>query len=133
MSLLLAITLFEIIYIIFMFFIYKTSYSFDSSFFGNKVKTDEIKTDEIKTKENKTSDLGKLIVFMLIISYLVRLKYNDKITSRFNLFVGICGVLLVLIGQLNYNDIVYLIPIVVLEIFINIFIKFKLDKLASFA
>ena len=121
MSLLLAITLFEIIYLFYMFFIFETSYSFNSQFLGNKVNLP-------KTKENKTSVFGKFAVFFFIIFALIRLNYNHKIVSRFNLIIYLCLVPQILSERhdLNVNDLVYLIPILLLDIYITIFINKKL-------
>ena len=123
MSLLLAITLFEIIYLSYMFFIFKTNYSFNSQILGNKVN-DAGKFWRHDTYpgayENKICGFGKSVAILGIILALIRLKYNSKDTFRFNLiFVLLC---LFLAALMNFNAVVYMIPIIILEIYIMFFI-----------
>ena len=120
MSLLLTITLVEIIYLIYMFFIFKTSYSFNGAvleliiadYSGPFFRHDTYKG----AYENKICDFGKTVAILGIILALIRLKYNSKDTFRFNLiFVLLC---LFLATLMNLNAVVYMIPIIILEIYI---------------
>ena len=122
MSVLLTITSFEIIYLIYMFFIYKTTYSFQGAKYENQMnalpflKHDHNYDDHDNVPENKICGLGKTVAIIGIILALLRLKYNKSNTFRFNLiFVLLC---LFLATLLNYNAAVYIIPIIILEIYI---------------
>ena len=120
MSLLLAITLFEIIYLFYMFFIFETSYSFNGAVLDKLVNDYSgpfFKHDTYSgAYENKICDFGRSVAIIGIILALIRLKYNSKDTFRFNLiFVLLC---LFLATLMNLNAVVYMIPIIILEIYI---------------
>ena len=123
MSLLLVITLVEIIYLFYMFFIFKTTYSFNGATFESKMnaagiffKHNHNYDDHDNVPENKICGLGKAVAIIGIILAVLRLNYNKSNTFRFNLiFVLLC---LFLATLLNYNAAVYIIPILLLEIYI---------------
>ena len=125
MSLLLAITLFEIIYLIYMFFIFKTIKNFNGAPYERRMNDAgnffrHYHTDNELVPENKICGLGKAVAILGIILALLRLKYNKSNTFRFNLiFVLLCLFFALL---LNYNAAVYIIPILLLEIYIMFFI-----------
>ena len=126
MSLLLSITLVEIIYLIYMFFIFKTTYSFQGAKYEKQMnalapffkhyRDHHNYDDHDNVPENKICGLGKAVAIIGIFLALLRLIYNKSNTFRFNLiFLLLCLFFALL---LNYNAAVYIIPILLLEIYI---------------
>ena len=117
----LLITLFEIIYLFYMYFIFKTSYSFNLAIFNNHINNlGYFFIHNTNTNENKICLFGKFMAIIAICLALYRLYYNQpKDTVRYNLIFDI--ICLILAGLMNLNALIYIIPIIVCEIYILFF------------
>ena len=118
---LLLITLFEIIYLFYMYFIFKTSYSFNLAIFNDQVNNlGSFFIHDTNIYQNKICIFGKYMAILAIILASIRLYFNSKITFKFNLIFDL--LCLILATLMNLNALVYIIPIIFSEIYIMFFI-----------
>jgi hypothetical protein len=104
-----------------MFFIFKTSYSFNLAIFNDQVNNlGSFFIHNTNDYQNKICIFGKYMAILAIILASIRLYYNSKITFKFNLIFDI--LCLVLATLMNLNALVYIIPIILSEIYIMFFI-----------
>jgi len=119
--LLLTITLFEIIYLFYMYFIFKTSYSFNLAIFNDQVNNlGSFFIHDTNIYQNKICLFGKYMAILAIILAIIRLNYKSiRQTSTFNLIFDI--LCLVLATLMNLNALVYIIPLILCEIYIMLY------------
>jgi hypothetical protein len=119
---LLLITLFEIIYLFYMYFIFKTSYSFNLAIFNDQVNNlGSFFIHDTNIYQNKICIFGKYMAILAIILAAIRLYYNNsKTLFKYNLIFDL--LCLVLATVMNLNALVYIIPIIFSEIYIMFFI-----------
>jgi len=112
------ITLAESIYLFYMFFIFKTSYSFNSALFNKEIQSlSSFFVHDSGYYENKICDFGRVMAGIAIILAFIRLNYidNSSVASITITFDVIC---LILAALLNTNALIYILPLVMCEIFI---------------
>jgi len=117
------LTLFEIIYLFYMFIIFKTKININhpyeyyltnklSDFFKHPIENHEY--------GNKICPFGKvciiLLIFFIVLRYIYINKYFKNITFKYLNIVII--ILSVLFSLLNMNAVLYIIPFVIVEILI---------------
>jgi len=112
----------ETIYLIYMFFIFKTKYSFNSAFFDKE--TENLGSLFVHNTENKICVFGKFMAVVSIILALLRfqlLKQNPN-SYEIILYISIIYyiVCITLALLMNLNAFVYIIPLIVME-----FIQFQ--------
>ena len=116
------ITLFESIYLLFMYFIFKTNYSFNSAIFNKQTQNiNSFFIHDTNKYENKICLFGKLMAIIAIILAFIRLylisnnSNNLEIKTKTIIFDLICLILALL---MNLNAFIYIIPIIICEIYI---------------
>ena len=118
---LLALTLFEIIYLFYMYFIFKTNYSFSSAIFDKQVQSlGSFFMHDTGRTENKICLFGKFMAIIAIILAIIRLyfinNYPDyRILYKTLIFDISC---LILASIMNLNALIYVIPIILIELYI---------------
>jgi len=123
------ITLLESIYLFYMFFLFKTSYSFNyaifdkdiqsvNSFFVHDHSLREAYTPSrgYNKYENKICDFGKVMAVIAIILAWYRV-YNMNEYSK-NITIGFDIICVILAGLMNMNALIYILPLVIGEIYI---------------
>jgi len=115
---LILFTLFEIIYLYYMYFIFKTSYSFNSAIFNDQINNlGSFFIHDTNIYQNKICIFGKYMAILAIILAIIRLYYNNsKTLFKYNLIFDL--LCLFLASVMNLNALVYIIPIVLCEIYI---------------
>jgi len=111
------ITLLESIYLIYMFFIYTTKYSFNYAIFNKEIQSiHSFFVHDTVNYENKICNFGKLMAIIAIILAWLRVcnanKYSRNITILFDI---IC---VILAGLMNMNALIYILPLIISEIYI---------------
>ena len=112
------ITIFESIYLFYMYFIFKTNISFSSAIFDKDIQnTGSFFIHDTNTYENKICGFGKVMAIIAIILAFLRLSYtpSKSILYKTIIFDLIC---LLLAFLMNLNAFVYVIPIILCEIYI---------------
>lgn len=116
------ITLFESIYLLYMYFIFKTNYSFNSAIFNKQTQNiNSFFIHDTNKYENKICLFGKLMAIIAIILAFIRLylisnnSNNLEIKTKTIIFDLICLILALL---MNLNAFIYIIPIIICEIYI---------------
>jgi hypothetical protein len=124
MNHLIIITLFQTIYLFYMYFIFKTNYSFSSAVFDKQVQSiGTFFVHSTNIYENKICGFGRLMAIVAIILAFVRLCiiYNDYEYSKMSvinktlIFDIIC---IILASVMNLNALIYIIPVVLGELYI---------------
>jgi len=124
MNHLIIITLFQIIYLFYMYFIFKTNYSFSSAVFDKQVQSMGIFfIHNTNIYENKICGFGRFMAIIAIILAFIRLCiiYNDyeyskiSIISKTLIFDIIC---IILAYIMNLNALIYIIPVIIGELYI---------------
>ena len=111
------ITIFETIYLLYMYFIFKTSYSFDSAIFDNKVQNlGYFFIHNTSINENKICKFGKLMAVIAIILAFIRLDYPKESTQYITILFSVICLFLAFI--MNMNAFIYILPLVICEIYI---------------
>ena len=115
----LLITFIEIIYLFYMFFLFETSYSFGSAIFDKQIQNiGTFFIHNTNNYENKICIFGKFMAIIAIILALIRC-YERRNTFTFNLIFDIICVILA--ALMNLNALVYIIPLILCEIYIMFF------------
>lgn len=110
------ITIFEVVYLFYMYFIFETSYNFSSAIFDkNTQDMGYFFVHNTSNYENKICGFGKLMAIIAIILAFIRLNTNSVFTYENIIFDLIC---LILALSMNLNAFIYIIPILLCEIYI---------------
>lgn len=112
------ITLVESIYLFYMYFLFKTNISFSSAIFDKHIQNSgSFFIHDTNTYENKICGFGKIMAIIAIILAFLRINYikSDSIIYKTIIFDFIC---LTLAFLMNLNAFVYVIPIILCEIYI---------------
>jgi len=113
-----VLTLFESLYLFYMYFIFKTKYTFNYAMFDKQINSmGSLFVHDTGRFENKICLFGKFMAIIAIILAFIRLSSNDKPSLYFItlIFDIIC---LLLASIMNLNALVYIIPIILCEIYI---------------
>lgn len=112
----------ETIYLIYMFFIFKTKYSFNSAIFDKE--TENLGSLFVHNTENKICVFGKFMAVVSIILALFRFQLLKQKPDSYEiiLYISIIYyiVCIILALLMNLNAFVYIIPLIVME-----FIQFQ--------
>jgi len=113
----LILIIIEIVYLIYMFFIFKTEYSFNSAMFEKE--TEKLGSLFVHNTENKICVFGKFMAVVSIILALLRfqlLKQNPD-SYEIILYISIIYyiVCIILALLMNLNAFVYIIPLIIME------------------
>ena len=112
------ITLFESIYLFYMFFLYKSNYSFNYAIFDKHIQSlGDFFVHNNKYYNNKICVFGKYMAILAIILAWTRVYYiNNKniytYTFGFDIFCLILSILM------NMNAFIYIIPLIFTEMYI---------------
>lgn len=112
------ITLAESLYLYYMYFLFKTKYSFSNALLDKQVqKIGPFFVHNTGSKENKICPFGKLMAIIAIILAWIRLLVldNPKVIQYTIIFNSICVTLAFL---MNINSFLYIIPLIIVEIYI---------------
>ena len=117
------ITLVESIYLIYMYFIYKTNYSFNSAIFDKEINLmGSFFMHNTNIYQNKICQFGKFMAIIAIILAWSRVYYinhsdgcNKNIIKYTIIFDVLCAILA---GLMNLNAFIYIIPLFLSEIYI---------------
>ena len=122
------ITILETSYLFYMYFIFKTNYSFNSAIFNTQVQDLGLFfVHDSNIYENKICGFGKLMAIIAIILAFIRLnliKNNDDKKSLFYKTIVFCSICILLAFIMNMNAFVYILPIVICELYINYYITY---------
>ena len=115
------LTIFQSIYLFYMYFIFETNYSFNSAVFNKQINSmGSLFVHNTNVYQNKICLFGKFMAIIAICLALCRLYYNQpKNTFKYNLIFDL--ICLILAGLMNLNALIYIIPIIVCEIYIMFF------------
>lgn len=115
------ITIFESIYLLYMYFIFKTTYSFSSAIFDKQVQNiGSFFMHNTNRYENKICSFGKLMAIIAIILAFIRLylisnnSYKSTLFYNTLIFDSICLSLALI---MNLNAAIYVIPIIICEVY----------------
>ena len=115
------ITIFESIYLLYMYFIFKTTYSFSSAIFDKQVQNiGSFFMHNTNRYENKICSFGKLMAIIAIILGFIRLylisnnSYKSILFYKTLIFDSICLSLALI---MNLNAAIYIIPIIICEVY----------------
>ncbi len=110
---LVIITLIEWIYLLYVFFIYKTEYHIGPSLLEQSTQSHWLFIHDTGIKENKICPLGKALALVAISLSLLRFTTPIRKYRYWNiLFDGLCVILSIM---MNLNATVYLLPLLCLE------------------
>jgi len=112
------ITFVESVYLFYMYFLFKTNISFSSAIFDKHIQNSgSFFIHDSNTYENKICGFGKIMAIVAIILAFLRINYikSDSIIYKTIIFDVIC---LSLAYLMNLNAFVYVIPIILSEIYI---------------
>lgn len=105
----------ETIYLIYMFFIFKTTYSFNSAVFEKE--TENLGSMFVHNTENKICVFGKFMAIISIILAWYRFSVLPKNYTMILIFSIIYYIVCIILALLmNLNAFVYIIPLIVMEI-----------------
>jgi hypothetical protein len=112
------ITIFESAYLFFVYFLYKTSYTFDTARFDKQTQAlGPLFVHDTNNYENKVCVFGKIMALIAIVLALVRLHYLQSIPlNTINIAtLSFCLICLFLAFNMNFTAFVYLIPLIISE------------------
>jgi len=101
-----------------MYFLFKTKYTFNTALLDKQIqKIGPFFVHNTGSKENKICLFGKMMAIIAIILAWIRLHFldNPKVISYSLAFSSICIILAFL---MNTNALVYIIPLIIIEIYI---------------
>jgi len=111
------ITLLESTYLFYMFFLFKTNYSFNYAIFDKDIQSvNPFFVHNTNKYENKICNFGKVMAIIAIILAWYRV-YNINEYSK-NINIGFDIVCVILAGLMNMNALIYILPLVITEIYI---------------
>lgn len=106
--------LLESLYLFYMFFIFKTTYSFNSAIYDEETQElGSLFIHNTNKYENKICMFGKIMAIVAIILAYIRLSKNN---TTFNIIFDVICVLLCFV--MNLNALIYIIPLILVEIYI---------------
>ena len=112
------LTIFESLYLFYMYFIFKTNYTFNYAMFDKQINSmGSLFVHDTGRFENKICLFGKFMAIIAIILAFIRLSSTDK-SSLFYITLIFDIVCLLLASLMNLNALVYIIPIILCEIYI---------------
>jgi hypothetical protein len=110
------ITAFEIVYLLYMYFLFKTSYSFNYAIFNQNIQSlGYFFIHDTRNYESKICVFGKIMAIIAITLSLYRLN-NRKEAFNMTIMFDLLCLFLALI--LNFNAFIYIIPLILCEIYI---------------
>ena len=117
------VTIAQSVYLLYMYFIYKTTYSFNGARLDKETQSlGSYFVHDTGRYENKICFFGKIMAILAIILAVVRLyflTYYPEIKRRLTLLsFGFDSVCLFLAIIMNMNALVYLLPVLVSEVYI---------------
>lgn len=114
------ITLIESIYLLYMFFYFKTSYSFDLAIFDKETQNlGNFFIHDTGYNENKICKFGKYMAVVAIILAWLRVYYwNTDKDSMITYTIRFDGLCLILALLMNMNAVVYILPLIIGEYYI---------------
>lgn len=110
------ITLCESIYLFYMFFLFKTKYSFNYAVFDKQIQSmGDFFVHNNKNYENKICVFGKCMAIVAIILAWIRV-YNDKNMYTYTIIFDVICITLAFL--MNMNSFIYIIPLIFTELYI---------------
>jgi hypothetical protein len=124
------ITFLESVYLLYMYFIYKTNYSFNSAIFDKQLNSmGSFFVHNTNVYQNKICQFGKFMAIIAVILAWIRVYYinhcdncNKNIIKFTIIFDVLCATLA---GLMNLNALIYIIPLFISEIYIIKIIDFS--------
>ena len=111
-----TITIFEVVYLFYMYFLFETSYNFNLAIFDKNIQDmGYFFVHNTSKYENKICGFGKLMAIIAIILAFIRLNSNSNFIYENIRFDIICLILAVL---MNLNAFIYIIPVLLCELYI---------------
>lgn len=111
-----TITIFEVVYLFYMYFLFETSYNFNLAIFDKNIQDmGYFFVHNTSKYENKICGFGKLMAIIAIILAFIRLYSNSNFIYENIIFDIICLILALL---MNMNAFIYIIPVLLCEIYI---------------
>lgn len=111
------ITAIESIYLIYMFFFYKTNINFNYALFDTKLNSmGSFFIHDTNRTENKICLFGKFMAIIAIILAWVRVYYMNN--NTINITIGFDISCVILAYLMNINALIYILPLIVSEIYI---------------
>jgi hypothetical protein len=114
MNSLINITLCESIYLFYMFFLYKTKYSFNYAIFDRQVQS--MGDFFIHNNGNKICMFGKCMAILAIILAWIRVYYINKNFYKYTIIFDLICITLAFL--MNMNSFIYIIPLIFTELYI---------------
>ena len=113
-----SITYFESTYLIYMFFLFKTRYSFDFAIFDKEVQSiNPFFIHNTGFYENKICSFGKIMaIIAVILAYLRVYNRNNKNVVTYTIGFDVICITLALL--MNFNAVVYILPLILTEYYI---------------
>ena len=121
------ITFFESLYLIYMYFFFKTKYNINTALLDKKIqKIGPFFVHNTGANENKICSFGKLMAIIAVILAWIRLRYlqNPNVVIYTILFNTTCVILAFL---MNLNALIYIIPLMFTELYV-IYTLMKTNK-----
>jgi hypothetical protein len=112
------LTILESAYLFFVYFLYKTTYTFGTARFDKETQAlGSLFVHDTKTYENKVCMFGKIMALIAILLGIARLYYLKHISSNILISLSLifCVTCLVLAYNMNFTAFVYLIPLIFSE------------------
>ena len=115
----------ETIYLIYMYFIHKTNFSFNSAIFDKQVNSmGSFFIHDTGYYENKICPFGKFMAIIAVILLWIRYYYLINTENYSNIIIKITIIFnltcVILAGLMNLNALVYIIPLIISEIYVNL-------------
>jgi len=114
------ITLIESIYLIYMFFFFKTSYSFNLAIFDKETQNmGSYFVHDTGYNENKICKFGKnMAIFAIILAWLRVYYWNTNKDAIITNTIRFDALAVILALLMNMNAVVYILPLVAMEYYI---------------
>jgi hypothetical protein len=114
------ITLIESIYLIYMFFYFKTSYSFDLAIFDKETQNlGNFFIHDTGYNENKICKFGKyMAIFAIILAWLRVYYWNSNKETIITYTIRFDALCIILALLMNMNAVVYILPLIISEVYL---------------
>ena len=112
------LTILESAYLFFMYFIYKTTYTFGQARFDKETQAlGPLFVHDTRTYENKVCTFGKIMALIAIVLASLRLYFINSVSQNTIIIstLGFCLPCLFLAFNMNLTSFVYLIPLIISE------------------
>lgn len=122
MNLPLTVTIFESIYLLYMYFVFKTKYAFSSALFDTHVQSlGSMFVHNTGVYENKICTFGKIVAVVAIglaflRVYAIQKKFSRDLILFYTLIFDVVCISLAFV--MNINAFVYILPLILGEIYI---------------